>query len=110
MGSDPAPFFANLFLYYNKWILKLKKVDLRRATQFAKVFCFIDDLLVLNDNLEFEKNYHEIYPPELELKKENIDNFKGSFLDLSITIHNNKFTTSLYDKRDDFRFSIVRMP
>ena len=33
MGSDPAPFFANLFLYYyeSKWMNELKKKDLIRA-------------------------------------------------------------------------------
>ena len=82
MGSDPAPFFANLFLYHyeSKWIRSLKKSDLRRARKFANVFRFIDDLTTLNDWGEFEQHFHEIYPPELELKKENItENTEGSF-------------------------------
>ena len=112
MGSDPAPFFANLFLYYfeNKWIKKTKKNDIRRARRFANTFRFIDDLTALNDGGEFERSFREIYPPELELKKENIDNTNGSFLYLTIKIKNNRFATSLYDKRDGFPFSIVRMP
>ena len=112
MGSDPAPFFANLFLYYfeNKWIKKIKKTDIRRARRFANTFRFIDDLTALNDGGEFERSFREIYPPELELKKENVDYSEGSFLDLQIKIINNRFSTSLYDKRDGFPFSIVRMP
>ena len=33
MGSDPAPFFANLFLYFyeSKWMNELKKNDLIKA-------------------------------------------------------------------------------
>ena len=31
-------------------------------------------------------------------------------MDLNIKIENNKFSLSLYDKRDTFPFSIVRMP
>ena len=81
MGSDPAPFFANLFLYHyeDKWIRKLKKSDLIRARKFANTFRFIDDLTTLNDWGEFEQHFREIYPPELELKKENLGNTEGSF-------------------------------
>ena len=44
------------------------------------------------------------------MKKENNDSKQASFLDLNIKINHNKFITSLYDKRDAFPFSIVRMP
>ena len=33
-----------------------------------------------------------------------------NFLDICIYIENGKFHTKLFDKRDDFRFDIVRMP
>ena len=112
MGSDPAPFMANLFLYYyeEKWIRKTKRKDLIMARKFGNVFRFIDDLAAINDSGEFEKIFREIYPPELELKRENISSTEASFLDLHIKIDNNKFALSLYDKRDNFPFSIVRMP
>ena len=68
MGSDPAPFFANLFLFHyeSKWIKKMK--------ESANMFRFIDDLTALNDGGEFERSFKEIYPPELVLKKENLTN------------------------------------
>ena len=112
MGSDPAPFMANLFLYFyeNKWLLELKKKDLHKARLFSNTFRFIDDLCTINDNNEFERNYQQIYPVELELKKENNSNLEASFLDLSITLENKHFNTKLFDKRDAFPFSIVRMP
>ena len=71
MGSDPAPFMANLLLYYfeDKWIRKTKRKDLFLARKFCNVFRFIDDLAAINDSGEFEKVIEEIYPPELELKK-----------------------------------------
>ena len=58
----------------------------------------------------FERFFREIYPPELELKRENIGIVQGSFLDLFINIEDNSFHTSLYDKRNNFSFHIVRMP
>ena len=112
MGSDPAPFMANLFLYYfeNKWILKMKKSNLKQARMFGNTFRFIDDLIAINDAGFFERNFQDIYPEEMVLKKENSGTKQASFLDLNIHIKNNTFKTSLYDKRDAFPFSIVRMP
>ena len=83
-----APFFANLFLYYyeKKWITDLKKKDLLKARKLGNIFRFIDDLSAINDNREFEKNCQQIYPEELELGKENLDNNEASFLDLNIKI------------------------
>ena len=112
MGSDPAPFFANFFLYFyeRQWLLNLKKIDLIKARKFCNTFRFIDDLNVLNGCGEFEQHIPEIYPAELILNRENETDSEASFLDLYIKIVNNKFTFSLYDKRDDFPFTIVRMP
>ena len=112
MGSDPAPFFANLFLYHyeRKWMLQLKKKDIRRARKYCNVFRFIDDLNAMNDGGEFAANFHNIYPQELELSKENKSDNRASFLDLDIVLDGGTFEVGLFDKRDTFPFSIVRMP
>ena len=112
MGSDPAPFMANLFLYHyeSKFLKQYKTVNMTKARKFNNVFRFIDDLCAVNDDGEFEKNIKNIYPEELELKKENAGLDHASFLDLNINISNRKFSLKLYDKRDDFNFDIVRMP
>ena len=47
----------------------------------------------MNHHLEFGKNYEDIYPPKLELKKERITVSKVSFLNLSITTENKKSKT-----------------
>ena len=56
MGSDPAPYFSNLFLYrYEpKWLKKMKKENNILARKFGRVFRYIDDLLAINDGDEFE--------------------------------------------------------
>ena len=86
MGSDPAPFMANLFLYHyeSEYVKQVKKKDIFLARKFRNTFRFIDDLLAVNDDGEFEKCFKKIYPPELELKKEHSGN-SVSFLDLGIT-------------------------
>ena len=112
MGSDPAPYFANLFLFYFEmnWMNKLKKENFVATRKYSNTFRFIDDLITINNGHHFENNIRSIYPPELELKKENTDYTSANFLDLNIKIQDSKFKTSLYDKRDNFNFDIVRMP
>ena len=112
MGSDPAPFIANLFLYVyeNRYMNGLKKSDLSRARNLRHVFRFIDDLIAINDNDEFLKSYKEIYPQQMELKVENQGTIKASHLDLDLEIKDHVFISRLYDKREAFKFDVVRMP
>ena len=111
MGIDPAPFWANLFLYSyeHDYIKHLIKEDRVKAKHFHSTFRFIDDLCSLNDGGEFGRVFKDIYPDELELKVEHNGN-SASFLNLDIRIEENQFVYKLYDKRDAFPFSIVRMP
>ena len=108
MGSDPAPFIANLFLYpyENCFLNKLKKEDLRRARKLRHVFIFIDNLITVNDDDEFLRSYLDIYPREMELKIENENTQAASHLDLDLKINDGVFSSKLYDKRKAFPFSV----
>ena len=88
----------------------LKKSDLSRARNLRHVFRFIDDLIAINDNDEFLKSYKEIYPQQMELKVENQGTIKASHLDLDLEIKDRVFISRLYDKREAFKFDVVRMP
>ena len=111
MGSDPAPFMANLFLYHYEslWIKNLKKDDLQKARRFSNTFRFIDDLLTINDDNLFSKNFGQIYPEELQLNLESSGE-SVNFLDLNLSNCNGHVEVKLYDKRNNFPFSIVRLP
>ena len=111
MGIDPAPFWANLYLYFyeNKFITRLMQTDKRRARKFVNACRFIDDECNINDSGEFARSFHEIYPEELHLKCEH-QGIHATFLDLDIPIVDCIFVYKLFDKRDDFPFTIVRMP
>ena len=69
MRSDLVPFMVNLFPFHykDKWIRFLIQ-----ARKFCDNFQFIDNLTAIIGGGEFEKIYHEIYPPELELKHETV--------------------------------------
>ena len=53
----------------------------------------------MNDAGEIEKNFLEIYPPELELKNVNDINTEDSFLDLGIEVKDKRSSISLLDKQ-----------
>lgn len=111
MGIDPAPFWANLFLYTyeHEYIQKLIKEDRVKAKHFHAAWRFIDDLCIINDGGVFGEVFKDIYPDELELKVEH-EGDSATFLNLDIHIEEGQFVYKLYDKRDAFPFSIVRMP
>ena len=83
---------------------KLKKNDLIKARKLCNIFRFIIE------GGEFGSNYCNIYPEELQLGKEKTNKNEESFFDLNIKIKDGKFHFGLFDKRDLYPFSIVRMP
>ena len=71
---------------------------------------FIDDLCTINNSGDFDEQWKEVYPEQLQLNKENEENTEATFLDLHLKIENRKIISSLYDKRDNFKFEIVSYP
>ena len=62
------------------------------------------------DNPYFEGMVNRIYPPELQLNKANTSVTEAPFLDLHLSISNERVSSKIYDKRDDFDFEIVNFP
>ena len=65
----------------------------------------MDDILNIN-NAYFDNMVSQIYPLELQLNKANTSDIQAEFLDLHLSISNDK----IYDKRDYFDFEIVSFP
>ena len=70
---------------------------------------YLDDIFTI-DNPEFEKYIPDIYPTELQLNKANTSDKETSFLDLNIKVIGSDVHSSVFDKRDDFGFTIVNFP
>ena len=62
------------------------------------------------NNTLFHLAIEDIYPVELTLKKTSESSTSLSYLDIQITMLNGKYSTAVYDKRDDFNFKIVTFP
>lgn len=113
MGTDCAPFLANLYLYaleFN-YLNDLMKHDIHTARKLSKSHRYIDDLLIFNSDGIMNEHKTKIYPKELILNNENEHEKHCTFLDINITVNRNKtITTNVYDKRDDFNFTINNFP
>jgi hypothetical protein len=108
-----APLLADLFLHayeadFLQWFFKNK--DRKLAQTFNSSFCYIDDVLSLN-NSRFGDYLHRIYPNELQVKDTTDTQKSASYLDLPLEIDNaGRLKIKLEDKRDDFTFPIVNFP
>ena len=112
MGTNCAPYVANLFLhtYECKYIDELvKRNQSHIATSLANMCRYQDDCIIFNDDGIFETHWKEVYPKEMELDKTNTGN-TCTFLDLAISISEGKFFYKSYDKRNDFNFDIINYP
>jgi hypothetical protein len=113
MGTDCAPFLANLFLfdYEYRYIMnkiKTKQYDILKSLRWC--YRYIDDISILNDNDKFKTIYKDIYPNCLNLKQVNTTNQAADILDISIRINNRTAETVTYDKRNDFDFEVKIFP
>ena len=79
-------------------------------SNLANIFRYQDDCIVLNDKGFFDTIHQDIYPEELTLLNTNVSPCKVTFLDMTISLHQGKFKHCLYDKRDDFDFSVISYP
>jgi hypothetical protein len=70
-------------------------------------FRYMDNVLSISNN-QFQSHVDSIYRKELEIKDAIESSTSASYLDVLLKLDTNgKITIQLYDKRDDFNFSIV---
>ena len=113
MGTNCAPYLANIFLHTYEYAYMEKLVgegDIETAILLSNTFRYQDDLIALNDNGMFRQHYKNIYPIEMTLENTNISKSVCTFLDLRISIFRGKFRYSSYDKPKDFNSDICNFP
>ena len=77
--------------------------------KFTDTSLYLDDIFTIH-TLQFEKYISDTYTTEMQLNKANTSDKETSFLDLNIKVICSDIHTSVYDKRDDFRFPVVNFP
>ena len=109
MGTDCAPFLANLYLYSyeHQWLTKkYEKKDFESLKKLNFCFRYLDDLLCINNDQLMDSVIQDIYPKELELTSDDVVT-STHYLDLDLEIVDEKINYNLYDKRDAFGFKII---
>ena len=112
MGTNCAPLLAELILhdYKSNAMIRFSRTNgLPQAKSFEFTRRYIDDLISIN-NPRFDKATEKIYPSELTLKDTTLADGKVTYLGRQIEIRDRQLVMSLYDKRDDFPFSIHNYP
>ena len=99
MGSPLGPTLANLFLvkYETKW---LKDCPIQLAPKYYRRY--VDDVFLLfraKDHVQKFFHYMNSRPAKKKFAFEEENDNKISFLDISITRTENKFTTSIFRKK-----------
>jgi hypothetical protein len=113
MGTNCDPLLADLFLYsYEAEFIQklLQEKNKPLAVAFNSTFRYIDDVLSINND-QIHSYIDSIYPSGLEIKDTTESSTSASYLNVLLNIDaDGKQTTQLYDKRDDFSFTIVNFP
>ena len=111
MGGNCSPLIADLYLSWleYKYMKELLKTDFALAKKLSSNSRYIDDIITPNIN-NFLDIASSIYPSELPLENSTNDNLHDCFLDLDISVRNNKFVTKIYHKVDLFNFEVISYP
>ena len=100
MGSPLGPTLANLFLvnYENKW---LKDCPVQFTPKYYRRY--VDDIFLrfkAKDHVQKFFRYMKSRHPKIKFTFEEENDNKVSFFDISITRTENKFTTSIFRKKN----------
>ena len=103
-GSTSSSMLANIYLYFYE----------RKSTQIThhiSIFRYIDDVLLCFHAPPVSLPTLNIYPSNLELipNEAHPSNFVN-YLDITISIQNKSFKTTIYDKRNQFKFNVKFFP
>jgi hypothetical protein len=96
MGTNCAPLLSDLFFY--------------SYVAFNSTFRYVEEVLSIG-NSHFHSFVDLIYPTDLEIKDTTECSTSALYLYILLKLDTNgKLANQLYDKRDDFNFSIVSFP
>ena len=103
MGANYAPVLADLCLSHMEY--SYLTLNPGSAIQMRATTRYIDDILTIGSESLIE-HAKGIYPESLPLSFDDTSKGHGHYLDLFINRNDNSI--SLYDKRTDFKFTVIR--
>ena len=107
MGSNSSTVIADLCLSYMEFKFLSDKRNIGPAKQLSFSTRYIDDIITFGSEA-MKENHRAIYPDSLPLSFDDTNDGTGHYLD--IFINRIDKSTSLFDKRKDFNFEVIRFP
>ncbi|GMT04144.1 hypothetical protein PENTCL1PPCAC_26318, partial [Pristionchus entomophagus] len=113
-GNNASPQIADLTLAVMEFQHIRNNVGIGHPLSFSlnRTFRYIDDLFHISDKAdEFVRLTSDMYHHSLTLEQTNSEPTEAAFLDLSVRVtQSGHIQTSLYNKTDDYSFSVIRYP
>ena len=106
MGGNASAELADLTLSGMEYQYMTNNVNQDRR-QNDKTARYMDDLINANCP-DFLETCKKIYPPSLPLSETSVSPTESNYLDLEIKVANSKVIFSVYNKTDDFDFTVTR--
>ena len=112
MGGNASPLIADLYLSWLEYqylskLVRNKDFNLLHKLKYNSRY--IDDIITPNVENFLEIAKH-IYPTEIPLEQTDNDSLHDTFLDLDITVVNNRFCFKVFHKVDLFDFEVISFP
>jgi len=110
MGTNVAPYLANLYLYsYESGFLD--RQDVTTARKYVGVFRYIDDLLS-SDNpcLQDQLDANNIYPAFLQLNATSSSQLETEFLGMQVRGYGEEIELDVADSKKKFPFAKINYP
>jgi hypothetical protein len=107
MGSNASSVITDLTLSHMEYQFTSNKDNRRMASRLKNTVRYIDDLACFWSTA-LRECHQDIYPSSLPLNFAPPDNGHIQYLDLAIDLNTNAI--SVYDKRRDFDFEVLRLP
>ena len=112
MGGNASPLIADLYLSWleYKYLDKMVKNKKFNLVNYLKYNCrFIDDIGAPNV-YNFVTIASDIYPKDIPLEQSSNIGKHYTFLDLDISVLDNKFVFKIFHKVDLFNFEVISFP
>ena len=111
MGGNASAQLASLTLSGMEFRYLQKRENLENRRKLRHVVRYVDDLFGVNcgtNRGEFFDMCRAIYPSCLPLSDTTVSDSKCNYLDLGISIDNGNLDIMVYNKTNDFNFTVVR--
>ena len=107
MGTSCAPVLANMFCFAFESVFVRKEENRKRMRKFQTIARYLDDVIAIGEQSEFQEILKEIFPSYLKMKNCAEDPHSFPYLDMRILIHKTEINTKLLQLTRDLNLVLI---